>query len=631
MPKLTAARTALTRAGSPLALRAEYALIACGYLDNQFDRALARAGSFVRELEGKPYAGVRGQVLRIKALSEVTLGKMKAAVEDYGRMRVEYQRLGEEENLVAVQGLLGENLMLLGRMQDAWKSIYQALRVTPKLRQPRDLSRIFMFAGDAALRDGADGGALAFERERVRHGLLTTPREAVEALAWLARMQDHMGDREGALATLRTAGSEAALLEPEQRRRNQADLAMVEGTMQVQDDPARAVALLTAALGVYEKDGNLIFSLQTLLARGRACRQAGDDLRAERDLDAALALYERMGEQLEDEDLRLALLEEADEVFDEMVSLQAGRDPDRAFAYADRARTRVLPGSASTLWTGSSAELGRLLAAEPQPLPPAEILRRLPEGVALVQFSVLEDRVLIWLLRRNGRGVRFFEHAIRREDLEAEVARLQQFGRPGWNATAAGLFDLLVRPWLDAVPPEERIVFIPDKALHRVPFVALKDPATGRFLVEGHPLAVAPSATLYLNALRHEGKRRTFHLPGWWSASRRSTAPISNPCPRSPGPRPRPASWRPGPAPACCWARMRPDRLPGARPRGGLDPLLRSRDRRSPEYLAVAARPRAARRCRSPHRAGDRFAAPRRHASRRPCGVRNRKSVRAGQ
>jgi tetratricopeptide (TPR) repeat protein len=517
VPKLTAARDALVRAGSPLAFRAEDLLVSCDYVNHRYRTGLAAVERLVHGTEGLPYPGVRGHVFWVKALLEVTLGRMKPAVEDYGRARAEYQRLGEEENAVAMAGLLGENLLLLGRTQEAWKSIYQALRATPSLREPRALSRIFMIAGDAALREGADTAALAFEQEWARYSRVSSPQEAVEALTWLARIQDHAGDRESALATLREAETQIAGLGHDQRQRKTADLAMVQGTIQVQEEPREAIDPLTSALAVYEKEGNLIFSLQTVLARGRAYRKAGDDRRAEWDFEAALELYDRMGKQLdqEQEDLRLTLLEESEEVFDELISLQAGHDPDRAFAYADRARTRVLPGSASTLWAGSSSERGRLLAAEPRPLPLAEILHRVPDQVTLVQFVVLEDRVLIWCLRRNGRSADLVQRSVQRGDLETLVARLQKFDSPVWGDTAAGLFDLLVRPWLGAVPPGDRIVFITDKVLHRVPFAALKDRSTGRFLIESHPLAFAPSATLYANALERESSQRgTFRSPG---------------------------------------------------------------------------------------------------------------------
>jgi tetratricopeptide (TPR) repeat protein len=515
VPKLRAARDALARAGSPLAFRAEDLLARCDYMNHQYTSGLAATERLAGGIERLSYPEVRGHVLWIKALLEVTLGRMQPAVEDYSGAEAEYQRLGEEENATAMAGLLGQNLLLLGRTRDAWTSIYQALRATPAVREPRALSRIFMIAGDAALREGADTGALAFDQEWVRYSRMGAPRETVEALTWLARIQDHGGDHEGALATLRDAETRIAALDPEQRRRKKADLAMIQGTIQAQDNPQGAVDLLTSALAVYAKDRNLIFSLQTLLARGRAYRKSGEDLRAERDFEAALSLYGRMGERLDQEDLRLTLLEESEEVFDELISLQASRDPERAFAYADRALTQVLPGSVSTLWTDSPIEIDRLLEAEPRHLSLAEVLHRISDKVTLVQFSVLEDRVLIWCLYRNGGGARLFERSIRRGDLETAVARLEQFDKPIGGKAAADLFDLLIRPWLDTVPPGERIVLVPDKVLHRVPFAALKDRSTSRFLIESHPLAFAPSATLYVNALgRKASQRGNFRSPG---------------------------------------------------------------------------------------------------------------------
>ena len=503
MPKLAAARDALVRAGSPLAFRAKFVLVCCDYINHRNVQALAGAEPLAREVEKLPYAALRGHVLRVKGTLESILERMQAAADDYAGAQKEFEQLREDENLSAVLGLEGENLIHLGRRQQAWQSIYKALRATPKLRDPGALANIFMIAANAALREGAEDAALAFQQERVRHALESNALAAVEALTGLAQAQEG-GERESALATLGEAGRQADLLDdPQQRRHRKADLGMIEGTLLAQKDPSQAVGLLTSALAVYEEDQNSFFSLWTLLARGRAQRAAGDAFAAERDFTAALTLYERMGRKVDRESLRLSLLEETDSVFDELVSLQADRDPDHAFASVDRARSRVLPGSESSLWSGSAKELDRLRAEEPRPLSLEEISRRLPTGTTLVQFSVLEDRVLIWHLRKGKEG-RFLVSGVRRRDLDDAVARLQRFGRPGWDAASAELFDLLVRPWLDGVPPDERIVLVPDKALHRVPFAALRDHSTGRFLIESHPLAVTPSATLYLKALSRQ-------------------------------------------------------------------------------------------------------------------------------
>ena len=132
-----------------------------------------------------------------------------------------------------------------------------------------------------------------------------------------------------------------------------------------------------------------------------------------------------------------------------LVALAAGRDPELAFAYADRARTRVLPGSASAVWTQAE---GGPLPAEPQPLPIDEIRRRLPEGVTLVQYSVLPEQVLIWVLRHDEKQPLFIPVAFSRGELEKNAAELRDFEKGKWEAAAETLFDRLVRPGSTGFP-----------------------------------------------------------------------------------------------------------------------------------------------------------------------------------
>jgi CHAT domain-containing protein len=514
--KLSAAREGLANAGSPLAIQAELFLACCDYLTDRYSQGLTAAKQLARRVQGSAYGGLRAYVFRVQAVLEEGLGQTRAAAEDYGKAMAEFRALGEGENVANAGGMVGQALSFLGREQQAWRYVYQALRTLPELRDATARVNVLMIAGDTALRDGADAAALAFDRARVRESFRAGPLAAVEALLWLARIQEHREDRRSARATLEEARARVDRLEdPRTRRRRQADLAMIEGEMRTQDDPRQAVSLLTSALAVYQRDENFLFSLRTLLARGRAQRQKGDVREAERDLGAALALYDRLGEQLKQEDFRLPFLEETDAVFDEMVSLQAGRDPDLAFAYADRARTRVLPGTASALWTGGSAATGDHLPVEPQPLPLDEIRRRLPAGITLAQYSVLPDRVLIWVLRHDEDNPRFFVQHGSRAELNLKAARLQEFATGTWEPAAEDLFDRLVRPWLAAVPAGERIVFVPDKVLHRIPFATLRDRATKRLLVEDHPVAIAPSATLYVRALeRQAGERKSSRSAG---------------------------------------------------------------------------------------------------------------------
>jgi CHAT domain-containing protein/tetratricopeptide (TPR) repeat protein len=508
--KLVQAREALTRAGSPFAARAAFFLLCCDYFAGNYQRAFEGFERLAGEKPARSSPGLLGHALWMQGLCRSTLGDLAPAMDLQERSLAVYRRAGEKENAAVGMVLLSETLLLLGQGREAWEHAYRALRDASRVRNLNYRSLIFWVAADAALRDGAPEAALALQQEVVLHASQTTRLRHVEALTWLGWMQAHAGRRARALEALRQAEAELrGLDDPVQRQRREANLALVEATLIQEEEPRRAISLLTSALTIYQVEENHIFALRALRARARAHRQAGDDARAEADLWAGIAEYERLGANLGSETIRLAHLEETGEIFDEMISLQAERDPALGFAFADRARTRVLPGSASRLWTPDPAERSRLLAAALQPLPLDEIRRRLPPGVSLVQLAVLGDRVLLWRLRGDAKTLDFFSQSIPRERLEELVERFRRFELASWENASEELYDLLVRPWRAGVGEGERLVFVPDKVLHLVPFAALRDRETGSFLVEDHTIVIAPSATLYVNALgRQAGRTR---------------------------------------------------------------------------------------------------------------------------
>jgi CHAT domain-containing protein len=69
-------------------------------------------------------------------------------------------------------------------------------------------------------------------------------------------------------------------------------------------------------------------------------------------------------------------------------------------------------------------------------------------------------------------------------------------GLPG-----ARLYDLLIRPLEAQLREGEPLVIVPDKALYDVPFAALQDSRSGRYLIQDHRLSASPSATLFIESL----------------------------------------------------------------------------------------------------------------------------------
>jgi CHAT domain-containing protein len=63
----------------------------------------------------------------------------------------------------------------------------------------------------------------------------------------------------------------------------------------------------------------------------------------------------------------------------------------------------------------------------------------------------------------------------------------------------------LVEPAKEALAGVREVVFVPDRDIHLLPFSALVDPVTNRYLVEDYAVAVAPSANVYVRSLQQSG------------------------------------------------------------------------------------------------------------------------------
>ena len=114
---------------------------------------------------------------------------------------------------------------------------------------------------------------------------------------------------------------------------------------------------------------------------------------------------------------------------------------------------------------------------------------------------LLRDRVEL-IVSRDGR-LEAHRLPIDRETLIAAVRAfretLEQRNSRRYLAHANDLYDWMIRP-LESVLQREgdpaTLVFVPDGALRTIPFAALRDRESKRFLIEMHPIAVTPSLTL---------------------------------------------------------------------------------------------------------------------------------------
>jgi CHAT domain-containing protein len=230
-----------------------------------------------------------------------------------------------------------------------------------------------------------------------------------------------------------------------------------------------------------------------------------DDFAAE--LKTVLELSEKYRAALREDSSRRAFFANEQVVFDAAIADAVGkRDGRGAFAFVEESRSRSLLDFVESSKT--IAEVERDFSAVARPLSLAEIETRLPEQVQLVQYAVLPDRLLVWVVSKTR--FELFEKPVTAAALEKRVddyqaAVVEKAPEAVVRQAAKELYEILIPPGLDG---GRQICVVPDKFLHQLAFASLVSPA-GKYLLEDFTLFYAPSASVLVLATENaRGKGR---------------------------------------------------------------------------------------------------------------------------
>jgi CHAT domain-containing protein len=248
-------------------------------------------------------------------------------------------------------------------------------------------------------------------------------------------------------------------------------------------------ALVSALLQTGDIEGAFVAADQ---ARGRRLleRHAALGSGSERQLSTA-ATFER-GEELLRRVNELSLrLQELDEWLPAERDSTVVSDLQRQLA-ATRSRYEASRVSAIEKDASGSALLGA------RPVDPSHVQAALRHDQALLEYLVLPDRLVGFVVR--SRGIKSFTHPITRDDLarRVRIARglfaSRQAAANGGMEVLKVLYQMLIEPARQALVGAERLVVIPHGVLTYLPFAAVVDPTTERFLAEDYVIHQLPSA-----------------------------------------------------------------------------------------------------------------------------------------
>jgi len=428
------------------------------------------------------YAALFARLDWLAGLVHIARPDASQAIRSYQSALQGYERLGETEYQAAQHINLADSYVNLGDRERTAVHVRKALNLASRAEDLQRLHGILKVAARLALESSGPGAAVVFQDRLVRMARREKdPMRLPDALVSRSAVLGRAGRSVEAVRDLTEMRTLVPRVEDAPtRQRLEADAGVAEALAYRDRDDRRVLEALSGAIDRF-RQLNMRASLERLLLeRGRTHLRLGDASAAERDFRTGIDLLESQRERVTEEHLRIALFDRADLVFVELASLVLGRGQVAdAFDLLERFRSREL--------------LDRTAGRSARPLGLTAIRARIPPNTVLVTHTLHTKGLMTFAVTQDS--VRAFSSTVDRTELEELIRKLStsfDSARPLPNDALHRLGELLT-DGLNA-PSGSALIFVPDESLSRVPFSALM--ANGHYLIESHPISVAPSATL---------------------------------------------------------------------------------------------------------------------------------------
>jgi CHAT domain-containing protein len=513
-----AAARKLRLGASPFAVSADLYLAILSYQRDDYGVALERLRRIAADSLHRSHSSLLGRAHWVEGLSDLASAHPIEATAAYRLSLAEFEASGEVESAVAVHGMLATTLHMVGDQHQSWRHRLAALAGVPQLLSLRRQHVIFGATALAAKGLGESAAARDFQDESVSWARLSANAlDIAEELRARAAISVEIGEVEPALADLAEARVLTSRLEPPLRKQALAEIETVEARALQRRDPGRALLQALAAVALFRETGFTARLASAYLDLALAQLAVGSDAAAAASLSSGIAAEEEEWRHLvahlderQKGDLWSGYSEQRHELFDEQVSLLARQNQVApSFDSSERSRSWDLLLQLLDM-PELPPRIARMIDPHRRPLQLAEVERRLPPNTVILDYRLLRDRALCWVIRHDGTRL----HVLARPPIDELVVRLRAYmekklRQPELLEVLGALYSTLVAPIRRELDHADELVVVPDRALYAVPFAGLRDTAQSRFLIEDFAVAIAPSAEIYLNALD-----RDRHLAG---------------------------------------------------------------------------------------------------------------------
>jgi CHAT domain-containing protein len=479
-----AAQKALAKSGSPVEQWAACGLARCWGYEGRYDEGIQAYKAILANPTSRGFFSLTGWTQWGWAWISARQGRPMETLSRTKAMEEAYEKAGDSENLGAARFLISESLFLLGQRESGWRYDYSALEALSVLPMVFRRHVLLTATSTDALDEGLPEASLLMLDEALRVARETQdPIRLTETHKARAKVLAVLQRNDEALVELDIA-KRAATKAPQDStgRKLRADLLWAEGEIWLLQDPRRALEPLSEAIREYGALNAFAAVAYTSLARAKVYQALRSDQEAEADLETALHILEDPAMKVSEEDLLLSYADSIENAYDQVIGFQWEHHQSCLGSLQVLERSR-------SLFAGSGKDY-----------PPLDLL---PQNGVVVEYALLRDRLLTWVVDRHG--CRSFEKRVRISDVDFLVESFLQdlkkgSDEEGVQRLSAKLHDLLIPTSIDGLPQDQIVYFVPDKSLNKVPYAALWNRRSNRYFIQDHPLAISPSLKDLLQA-----------------------------------------------------------------------------------------------------------------------------------
>ena len=481
-------------------------------LMHQSEKSLAMFEEVVRKAETKQYRWLLSQSLSGVGNVQTSLDDYSAALDSNNRSLEISEQIGDIKGLMKTSDQLSNVYTRLGDYRKAIERQTQGLTLINKYHvEPHQAWRSHFLMATPLHLLGLNAAAEIFQKESLRIAQESgNPYYICRSYIGLGIIYGSQHKYDEATNSVRLAFDLAQTISSEAIRTDTVGYSSLQlGHLYRQaGDFNKAMASYDEVLKAYAGAGYQGFLYAAHKGRLLSCLAQGGCPTVEREVEATLHLFENYRSKILEEENNFVFFDVEQNVYDAIIEYEysINKNTPAAFDLSERSRARSLLGL-TTQESPAKTHSNHKRQSGPFSLPPlgfTEIRQRMPEQSQILQYSVLPQMTLIWLVSASS-GIQSFELRIDAKDLRDKVSRYLQLisfassnNEEDLKSASAEFYDLLVRPFEGSIDRNKQLCIVPDKALNYLPYGAFVSRSSGKYLTEEYVLTRAPSSTLFI-------------------------------------------------------------------------------------------------------------------------------------